>query len=85
MGEEKTSWIETLSTIRKFHPVALLLIFGTIMLTANIYNMDLTLEKKIVPLILSASLYFIALSFEFYRVSKERELKEKGLAKEASW
>ena len=78
LSEEKDeSFISSLGLIRRVHPVALLLIFGTIMLTANIINMDLTLEKKTVPLIMSVSLYFIAIFFEFHRVSKEKELKEK--------
>ena len=79
LGEEKTSWIESLSTIRKFHPVAFLLMFGFMFLTSQIWNSSLPLTEKIVPLAMSFSLYLIAAFFEFYRVSKEQELKEKSI------
>ena len=86
MSEEKDeSFISSLGLIRKFHPVAFALIFGFMFLASQIWNSNLTLTEKIVPLIMSVSLYFMALAFEFYRVSKEREMKERGLAKEGSW
>lgn len=86
MSEEKDeSFISSLGLIRKIHPIALLLIFGLMFLLSQIWNSNLTLEKKIVPLAMVSSLYLIAAMFEFNRVSKEQELKEKGLAKEGSW
>ena len=87
MSEEKKdeSFISTLRLIRKVHPVAFALIFGFMILTSQIWNSNLPLTEKIVPLVLSFSLYLIASLFEFYRVSKEQEMREKGLAKEGYW
>ena len=86
MSEEKDeSFFSLLSQIRNFHPVAFVLIFGFMLLTSQIWNSNLTLEKKIVPLAMSVSLYLIVAFFEFHRVSKEKEQKERGLAKEDSW
>ena len=79
MTEEKEdkSAIASLGLLRKFHPVAVLLIFGFMFLLSQIWNSNLALEKKVVPLALSGVLYFIALSFEIRRVTKEKELREK--------
>ena len=86
MSEKKDERIfSALSQVRKFHPVAFALIFGFMFLATQIWNSNLTLTEKIVPLVMSVSLYFMALAFEFHRVSKERELREKGLMKEGSW
>ena len=79
------SFISSLGLIRKFHPAAFLLIFGLMFLTSQIWNSNLPLTEKIAPLGMSFSLYLIATFFEFYRVSKEKEMREKGLAKEGSW
>jgi len=83
--ENKESFISTLGLIRKVHPVAFALIFGFLILTSQIWNSNLPLAEKIVPLVMSFSLYLIASLFEFYRVSKEQEMREKGLAKEGYW
>ena len=87
MTEEKKdeSFISSLGLIRKVHPVAFALIFGFMILTSQIWSSNLPLTEKIVPLAMSFSLYLIAVFFEFYRVSKEQEMREKGLAKEGSW
>jgi len=83
--ENKESFISTLGLIRKVHPVAFALIFAFMILTSQIWNSNLPLTEKIVPLAMSFSLYLIASLFEFYRVSKEQEMREKGLAKEGYW
>jgi len=74
-----------LSQVRNFHPVAFALVFGFMFLTSQIWSSNLPLTEKIAPLVMSFVLYLIAAFFEFYRVDKEKELKEKGLAKEVSW
>jgi len=87
MSEEKQdeSFISSLGLIRKFHPVAFALIFGFMILTSQIWNSNLPLTEKIVPLAMSFVLYLIASLFEFYRVSKEQEMREKGFVKEGYW
>ncbi|MHC3130309.1 MAG: hypothetical protein IBV52_09570 [Candidatus Bathyarchaeota archaeon] len=80
MSEEKDeSFISSLGLIRKFHPVAFALMFGFMFLTSQIWNSSLPLTEKIAPLALSFSLYLIAAFFEFYRVSKEQEIREKSM------
>ena len=80
MSEEKDeSFISSLGLIRKFHPAAFLLMFGFMFLTSQIWNSNLALTEKIAPLALSFSLYLIAAFFEFYRVSKEQEIREKSM------
>jgi len=87
MSEEKKdeSFISSLGLIKKFHPVAVALVFVFMFLTSQIWSSNLPLTEKIVPLVMSFSLYLIASLFEFYRVSKEQEMREKGLAKEGYW
>ena len=60
-----------MSLVRKFHPVALLLTVAFMMITATIWQLNTSFEKKIVPVIMSASLYFIISFFEFHRIDKE--------------
>ena len=78
MTEENESFFSVLSSVRKFHPVALVLIVVFVMLTANIWNFDVSLEKKIVPLIMSGSLYCLISFFESYRIEKQNERKEEA-------
>ena len=79
------SFISSLGLIRKIHPVTFLLIFSLMWIFSHVFNSDLPLTEKIVPLTMLGSLYLIAAFFEFHRVSKEQEMREKGLAKEGSW
>ena len=81
MSEEKESLFSMLSQIRKIHPVAFVLMFGFMFLTSQIWNSNLPLAEKIVPLVMSFSLYLIVAFFEFYRISKEKELEEKAWRK----
>lgn len=75
--EQKSSIFDALGTIKKFHPVAFILLFMLIYVSATVYNLDIALEKKILSLALSGSLYIIGVFFEFHRIDKKQELEQK--------
>lgn len=77
MSEEKMRWLDLLSMIKKFNPIAFILIFGLMLICSTILTMNISIQEKIVPLALSGSLYVIVSFFEFYRIEKEKDLEEK--------
>ena len=79
--EQKSSVFDALGTIKKFHPVTLILLIALMWIGVTVYNLDIALEKKIVPLALSGSLYVIGTFFEFYRIDKHQEAKEEAWRK----
>ena len=79
--EQKSGIFDALGTIKKFHPVALILLIALMWIGVTVYNLDIALEKKIVPLALSGSLYVIASFFEFYRIDKQKDMKEEAWRK----
>ena len=79
--KEETSWFDALGKLKKFNPVGLILTLCFMFVTVGVYNLDVSLEKKIVPLLMSFSLYLVCAFFEFYRIDKEQELKEKAWRK----
>ena len=86
MAEEKEGFFSSLGLIRKFHPVAFLLIFSLMWLFTKIVNSNSPMTEKIVPSALLFSLYLIGLLFEFQRISKEQETTEKVfLVNEEKW
>ena len=77
MTEEKESLFSSLGLIRKFHPVAFLLVFSLMWLFTKIVNSNSPMTEKIVPSAMMFSLYLIGLLFEVHRIGKEQEIKEK--------
>ena len=80
MSEEKqkSGIFEALGTIKKFNPVAFVLLIALMWISVNIFNLDIALQEKIVPLALSGSLYGIGVFFEFYRIEKQKEQHEEA-------
>jgi len=81
MSKEKSSAFDALGTIKKFNPVALLLILLLMYVFVTVLNLDVPLQSKIVPLALSGSLYVIGSFFEFYRIDKQKDMKEEAWRK----
>ena len=77
MFSEGESPFDALGTIKKFNPVALILIIALMWITVTVFNLDIPLQSKIVPLAFSGSLYVIGTFFEFYRIGKKQELEQK--------
>ena len=77
LSEETESIFSLLGIIRRFHPIAVLMIVSLLVLSVQIWSLDVALEKKLVPVALSVFLYFFTGFFEFYRIGKEKEDKEK--------
>ena len=75
MSEEKerSGLFDSLGTIKKFHPVAFVLILLLMYIFVTFLNLNIPLQSKIVPLALSGSLYVIGSFFEFYRSDKQKE------------
>ena len=78
MTEEKESIFSNIALIRKFHPIAFLLIFIFMWGFSHVFNNGLPLTEKLVPSAILFSLYLIAVIFEFQRVNKEKETEEKN-------
>ena len=78
MSEEKerSSVFDALGTIKKFHPVAFVLILLLMYIFVTFLNLNIPLQSKIFPLALSGSLYVIGSFFEFYRIDKQKDMKE---------
>jgi len=76
MLTEKKSILSYISTFRKFHPIALIMILSLMILSAHIMNLDVVIEEKIVPFSFSLFLYFFAVFFEDYRVNKQKEFEK---------
>ena len=70
-------WFDTLTTLRKFNPVAFALVFALMYFFTQVLHSNTPLPEKLSFLFLSGTIYVIALFFEFYRIGKEREQKEK--------
>ena len=79
--KEESSWLDILGTIKKFHPVAFILLLVLMYASVTVFNLDIALEKKIILLALSGSLYVIGVFFEFYRIEKNKEVKEEAWRK----
>lgn len=75
--EEREGWFNSLTTIRKFHPVAFTLASAMMYLFSKVLQSSTPLPEKITFLASSGTIYTVTLFFEFYRIDKERELKEK--------
>ena len=71
--KEESSWFDVLGTLKKFHPVAFVLLLALMWISITVYNFDISLQEKIVPFAFSVSLYFMGASFEFYRIDKQKE------------
>ena len=87
MTEEKKdeSWFDALATLRKFNPVAFALVFALMYFFTQVLHSNTPLPEKLSFLFISGTIYVIAIYFEFYRIGKEREPKEKALTNEGSW
>ena len=79
--KEESSWLDILGTMKKFNPVAFILLLVLMYASVTVFNLDIALEKKIIPLALSGSLYLIGVFFEFYRIEKNKEVKEEAWRK----
>jgi len=82
MSEEKQdeSWFSALSMLSKINPVVLILGFALMNVFAYVYRSQMQFHFKIFAMVLSFFFLMLAVSFEFQRLEKKRELKEKGLA-----
>ena len=69
--------LEIFSTLRKFHPFALLFAFGSMYLITHSLNSEFPISEKLFFLLVAGSIYAIAIVFEFQRISKEQETNEK--------
>jgi hypothetical protein len=72
---EKTTWGDALSDLKKFNPFVLFLLFGLIYVSGFILNSALPLDQKAIPYVLSVALVFITVTFEIYRIEREKELQ----------
>ena len=77
MTDQKESWFDALTTLRNFHPLAFALAFGVMYLFTQILNSNMPLPEKASFLIISGTIYVIAIFFEFYRIGKQQEQKER--------
>ena len=59
------------SIIRKFHPFALLISLGIFFLVLINLNGETPLIEKLVFLLLAGSIYFIAITFETWRIDQQ--------------
>ena len=73
MGEEKSNIFDVLGTIRKFHPVAFVLLLVLMYTSVTVFNLDMPIQEKILPVTISSSLYVIGSLFEFYRIDKQKQ------------
>ena len=79
--KQKSGLFDSLGTIRKFHPVAFVLILLLMYIFVSFLNLDIPIQSKIFPLALSGSLYVIGSFFEFYRIDKQKDMKEEAWRK----
>lgn len=56
---------------RKFHPLVLLLSFGIFFLIILNLNNNTALVEKIFFLVMAGSIYFIAITFEAWRINQK--------------
>ena len=79
--KERSGLFDALGTIKKFHPVAFVLILVLMYIFVSFLNLNIPLQSKIFPLALSGSLYVIGSFFEFYRIDKQKDMKEEAWRK----
>ena len=79
MSEEKKDegWFDILTSIRKIHPLAFLLMFALMYAFTRTLHANLPTPEKIVSLCFSGTLYTIAFLFECARIEKAQKQKEK--------
>lgn len=75
MSEEKEGVWEAVGAVRKFHPVALLIMLAFMYLTIQLLTLDMPMDKKIVPVFFSLVFYFVAVFFEMNRLN-QKEAKQ---------
>lgn len=81
MSEEEQndeSLFSALSMISKANPVVLAISFALMNVFVYVFNSEMQFNFKACALALSFFFFVAGLFFEFYRIEKERELKEKG-------
>jgi hypothetical protein len=82
LSEEKTSsWLETFRKLRKINPFAFILLFVGMNIFNYLVRLDLPLEDKLLPLIMSSALFLLCVFFESWRIEKESELREEAFRK----
>lgn len=79
--EEKKdeSWKSALGLIFKVKPLILISAIVLMNLFSYVYNSEMQFHLKFFALVSIGFFYLLAVFYEFYRIEKERELKEKGL------
>jgi hypothetical protein len=81
--EEKQdeSWLSALGMISKANPVVLIISFALMNVFSFVYhNNEMVFDLKLLACGLTLFFFLLAISFESYRLDREKELKEKGLA-----
>jgi len=78
--EEKESWTSGLGLIFKINPLILLSAIVLMNLFSYVYNSEMRFHLKFFALVSLGFFYVLAVFYEFYRIEKEKDLKEKGLA-----
>jgi prepilin signal peptidase PulO-like enzyme (type II secretory pathway) len=79
--KQNESWTSALGIIHKVHPVFLLLSIGLMNLFSFVYNnSEMPFDLKLLACGLTLFFFLLAITFESYRLDREKELKEKGLA-----
>jgi len=76
LTDKKESWIDAVADIRKFHPVALALTFGSMCIASYILRSGSPLEEKIMLFFLAFMVSFITIFFELYRLQKNKSEQE---------
>jgi len=82
MTEEKgNSWFETFRKLRRINPVAFVILFAGANLCTYLVRLNLPLEDKLLPFIMSFTLWLMLVLFESWRIERESELKEEAFRK----
>jgi len=82
MTEERgNSWFEAFRKLRRTNPFAFVLLFVGANLCNYLVRLDLPLEDKLFPFIMSFTLWLMLVLFESWRIERESELKEEAFRK----
>ena len=71
------SFISSLGLIRKFHPLAFMLMFALMYFFTKTLSSSMPLPEKIIFLFFSGTLYVLTFVFEVHRIDQQQRQKEK--------
>jgi hypothetical protein len=77
--EKKESWFSGLRLFLKVNPLILISAIVLMNLFSYVYNSEMQFHLKFFALVSIGFFYLLAIFYEFYRIEKEKEAREKGL------